>query len=170
MYTRPPTHRGKTPPFAGLVCLCNQRATCAKTLIYCHVFANPPEPPATRLFLKTLLFLASVSSDQHLKQNRTEQSSPRRGGERGRCRAVGPGTGSLCLLEVPLSRWSGRLKHCHLLDENGYLPASILKQAADHKNWHDACSQVTAGGKGKNPAAKLGRAKGSAETHENSPK
>lgn len=37
------------------------------------------------------------------------------------------------VLEVPLSRWSGRLKHCHLLDENGYLPASILKQAADHK-------------------------------------
>ena len=34
---------------------------------------------------------------------------------------------------MPLSRWSGRLKHCHLLDENGYLPASILKQAADHK-------------------------------------
>lgn len=35
--------------------------------------------------------------------------------------------------KVPLSRWSERLKHCHPLDENGYLPASILKQAAAHK-------------------------------------
>lgn len=166
MYTRPPTHRGKTPPFAGLVCLCNKRATCAKTLIYCHVFAKPPEPPATRLVLKTLLFPASVSSDQHLKAKANRTMVP----ETRWASAVGPGAGSLCLLEVPLSRWSGRLKHCHLLDENGYLPASILKQAADHKNWHDACSQVTAGGKGKNPAAKLGRAKGSAETQENSPK
>lgn len=51
--------------------------------------------------------------------------------------------------KVPLSRWPERVKHCHRLDENGYLPASILKQAAAHKTGSEPTVIFTGHNKGK---------------------
>lgn len=47
------------------------------------------------------------------------------------------------------ARWSGGQKCSYRLDENGYLPASILKQAADQKTGSEPAMKFTGHGKKK---------------------